>query len=243
MRKPSAFFVMLFALMVSARASSIPQQQSTPALSARSEVGTLTATDAASPTAIGTPSPTNSPIADAPLPTSTLTSPDEITGGPSSTDGPIEIVGDPDFVHQTQLALSLLQTKAPDAFQKAEAFVAIIEQADHSGMWAYEQLPRYAVSDQTAFYSVTWYASTIAHDSTHSELYHEYLELNGAPVPDDVWTGVAVERFCNAYQLDVLRRIGGPADEVDYLANQTGTHCDLDGDGDCDWDDYNSRDW
>jgi hypothetical protein len=110
-------------------------------------------------------------------------------------------------------------------------------------MWAYEQPPRYTVGDPTAFYSVTWYASTIAHDATHSEFYHQYLALNGEPVPDSVWGGVEVERFCISYQLDVLRRIGGTAYEVDYLAKQTGTHCDVDGDGDCDWDDYFGRDW
>jgi len=48
---------------------------------------------------------------------------------------------------------------------------------------------------------------------------------------------------CNAYQLDVLMRIGGPAGEVDYLAGLSGTHWDIDGDLDCDWHDYEGRDW
>lgn len=141
------------------------------------------------------------------------------------------------------MALSLLQASAPDAYEKVETFIGIIEQSDRSGMAAYEQPPRYAVGDATAFYSVTWYASTIAHDATHSQLYHQYLVENGAPVPDSVWTGVEVEQFCISYQLDVLKRIGGTTSEVDYLANQTGTHCDVDNDGDCDLDDYYARDW
>lgn len=63
------------------------------------------------------------------------------------------------------------------------------------------------------------------------------------------WIGVEAERFCLSFQLDVLKRIGGPTSEVDYLASQTGTHCNIDGDGDCDWDDpgfrddYAERDW
>jgi len=48
---------------------------------------------------------------------------------------------------------------------------------------------------------------------------------------------------CNAYQLDVLMRIGGPAGEVDYPAGLSGTHWDIDGDLDCDWHDYEGRDW
>jgi hypothetical protein len=158
--------------------------------------------------------------------------------------GEIVIVGDPAFVEQTQLALALLQERAPEAYQKVIRYVGVISQDERSGMWAFETPPRYAVSDETAFFSLTWYASTIAHDATHSELYHEFLAAHpGEMVPDDAWTGFESERFCNAYQLDVLTRIGGPPTEVDYLAGLSGTHCDVDGDQDCDWDDYEARDW
>jgi hypothetical protein len=156
----------------------------------------------------------------------------------------VVILGDTAFVEQTQLALTLLEDRAPDAYEKVLRYVGVIAQDERSGMWAAEDPPRYAVSDETAFYSLTWYASTIAHDATHSELYHEYRAANpGGAVPDDAWTGFESERFCNAYQLDVLTRIGGPPQEVEYLAGLTGTHCDIDGDLDCDWDDYEGRDW
>ena len=162
----------------------------------------------------------------------------------SSPSAAIVILGEPAFVEQTQQALRLLEERAPDAYDKVIRYVGVIEQSDRSGMWAFEEPPRYAVADVTAFYSLTWYASTIAHDATHSELYHEYLAAHpGEPVPADVWTGFESERFCNAYQLDVLMRIGGPAGEVDYLAGLSGTHCDIDGDLDCDWHDYEGRDW
>ncbi|TFG67952.1 MAG: hypothetical protein E4H27_08440 [Anaerolineales bacterium] len=155
----------------------------------------------------------------------------------------IEIIGTQEFIDQTTQALSLLQTASPEGYQKIETYVGVIQQDEHSGMFAYEDPPRYTVGARTANYSTTWYASTIAHDATHSELYHEYIAKNGEPVPDDVWTSVAAEQFCIAYQLKILKEIGGPANEVDYLATQTGTHCDVDNDGDCDWDDYENRDW
>ena len=111
-------------------------------------------------------------------------------------------------------------------------------------MWAWEVPPRYEVGDKTAFYSVTWYASTIAHDATHSELYANYQAAHpGESVPETVYSGVEIERFCNGYQLEVLKRIGAPQNEIDYMATQDGTHCDVDHDGDCDWDDYQKRDW
>jgi hypothetical protein len=158
--------------------------------------------------------------------------------------GGIKIEGSQAFIDQTRAALALLESLAPDAFLKTQKYVGVIQQGQHSGMWAWEEPPRYEVGDPTAFYSVTWYASTIAHDATHSELYHQYQAAHpGEPVPDDAWGGVEIERFCIGYQLDVARRIGAPASEVEYLASLDGTHCDVDGDNDCDWDDYYQRDW
>ncbi len=158
--------------------------------------------------------------------------------------GDIEIVGTHEFITQTRAALALLEQKDGGAFRKIQTYIGIIEQGEHSGMWVWEQPPRYEVGDATAFYSLTWYASTIAHDATHSELYHQYaLAHPGESVPAEVYASVEVERFCNAYQLEVLKRIDAPQDEIDYMSTLDGTHCDVDKDGDCDWADYQNRDW
>jgi len=163
---------------------------------------------------------------------------------PPSNYGEIEIRGDARFTAQTRAALMLLDQKDPDAFKKIQTYVGIIEQGMHSGMWAWETPPRYEVGDATAFFSVTWYASTIAHDATHSELYAQYQAAHpGEPVPEDAYGGVEMERFCIKYQTEVAKRIGAPQSEMDYLSTLDGTHCDLDLDGDCDWDDYQNRDW
>ncbi len=158
--------------------------------------------------------------------------------------GHIKLVGTPEFISQTRAALDLLEEKDPLASKKIQTYIGIIEQGEHSGMWAWEAPPRYEVGDSTAFYSVTWYASTIAHDATHSELYHQYEAAHpGEPVPQKAYAGIEVERFCNGYQLEVLKRIGAPQSEIDYMSTQDGRHCDLDHDGDCDWDDYQNRNW
>ena len=158
--------------------------------------------------------------------------------------GGIKIKGNSEFVAQTRAALTLLEQKDPKAFQKIKTYVGIIGQGKHSGMWAWEQPPRYEVNDVTAFYSVSWYASTIAHDATHSELYAQYQAAHpGQPVPEDAYGGVPIERFCIGYQLEVAKRIGAPQSEIDYLSTLDGTHCDVDHDGDCDWNDYQNRNW
>ena len=165
------------------------------------------------------------------------------TGDPSYYGG-IKIKGNTDFIAQTRAALTLLEEKDPEAFNKIQTYVGIIEQGEHSGMWAWEVPPRYEVGDATAFFSVTWYASTIAHDATHSELYAQYqIAHPGELVPDDAYGGVEIERFCIGYQLEVAKRIGAPQGEMDYLSTLDGTHCDLDNDGDCDWQDYQNRNW
>jgi len=158
--------------------------------------------------------------------------------------GGIKIKGDTEFTAQTCAALTLLEQKAPDAFKKAQTYIGIIEQGEHSGMWVWENPPRYEVGEATAFFSVTWYASTIAHDATHSELYAQYQAAHpNEPVPEDAYGGVEIERFCIGYQLEVSKRIGAPQSEIDYLSTLDGTHCDLDHDGDCDWEDYQNRNW
>lgn len=162
----------------------------------------------------------------------------------NATCAEIQVVGSMDFITQTCSALALLEQKDNAAFHKVQTYVGIIEQGEHSGMWSWETPPRYEVGDATAFSSLTWYASTIAHDATHAELYIEYqLAHPGESVPEDVYSSVDIERFCNAYQREVLARLGAPQNEIDYVAALDGTHCDVDQDGDCDMTDYQQRNW
>ena len=162
---------------------------------------------------------------------------------PDAFDG-ILIAGNADFVAQTRAALELLREKDPAAYANVRAHIGVIEQGEHSGEWSWENPPRYEVGSATAFSSVTWYASTIAHESVHVRLYQEYLQAHpGEQVPDDVYASVDVEISCNAYQLQTLRNLGAPQAETDYLQTLDGTHCDVDHDGDCDIADYQRRNW
>ena len=111
-----------------------------------------------------------------------------------------------------------------------------LQEGERSGMWAYKKPPSYKMSDTNAFYSLTWCAATIAHDSFHSKLYHDYLKqhLGAVRVPDDVWTGEAAERKCLAHQTRVLKDIGASFDEISWLSVTNNRYWEVD---------YNKRDW
>jgi hypothetical protein len=155
----------------------------------------------------------------------------------------VAISGTPQFTNQVFQALALLLTKAPEAYTCVTNYMGKIEQGKKSGMWAYRNPPTYEMADQTAFYSVTWCAGSIAHDSFHSKLYHEYKAKHRGLVPDKVWTDVEAEKKCLQHQLAVLKKIGAPKSEIDHLEKMTGTHHDTNNDGKYDWDDYQKRNW
>ena len=107
-------------------------------------------------------------------------------------------------------------------------------------MWAYKTPPTYEISDSTAFYSLTWCAATIAHDSFHSKLYHDHLKAKGSPVPDSVWTGKEAERQCMEHQLLVMEHIGASKREIDHAKKQTDGHYTEDNET---WQNYQKRKW
>lgn len=107
-------------------------------------------------------------------------------------------------------------------------------------MWAYKTPPTYEIGDSTAFYSVTWCAATIAHDSFHSKLYHDYRKAHGGRVPDHVWTGRAAETECIKHQLLVMEHIGASNWETGYAKTQKDGHYVKDIET---WEDYKKKRW
>ena len=88
----------------------------------------------------------------------------------------IEVRGSDDFKAWTQEALTLIKTKAPDAYAEVIASVNVIESVSAgSGMVVLEK--RYKVGDETAHVpgyertqQLIWFAGTIVHDAHHSTL-------------------------------------------------------------------------
>jgi hypothetical protein len=133
-----------------------------------------------------------------------------------------EIVGSTLFCNQVRLAFQLLNRKDPNAYSIATNYIVQVREGPRSEMLAYKDPPTFQLSDVTAFYSLSWCAAAIAHDSFHSKLYHDYKTLHPGHVPDVVWTGMASERLCMAHQISVMRRIGAPDHELEHAQKQAG---------------------
>jgi hypothetical protein len=157
-------------------------------------------------------------------------------GKPASTAkiGQIEIRGTAPFVGQVSRALELIRQKAPEEFAAIEANVKRVLQQARSGMNNYTDPPTCELADPTTFYSITWCAGCIAHESHHAALFKQ---------PGHVYGLAEEESACNAVQLKVMKLIGSPAEELSYLAAQDGSHFDLNGDGKYTQEDYGQRNW
>jgi len=140
-----------------------------------------------------------------------------------------EIIGAEKFTVQVKKALLLLKEKDFDAYTIVANYIGRIESGPRSGMWAYHTPPTYEMSPSVASDSVTWVAATIAHDSYHSKLYHEYKNAHPGNVPDAVWTGTAIEQLCMKHQLVVMEHIGASQREIDYAKTQMDGHYVRDG--------------
>jgi hypothetical protein len=127
-----------------------------------------------------------------------------------------EIKGSEQFIDQVQKALLLLKERNADAYAIVTNYVGLIQENKISGMDPLRTPPTYYMSDITAFASVTWCAATIAHDSFHSKLYHEYRRAHDGPVPSTIWKGREAEQQCIKHQLAVMERIGASIEEIDH---------------------------
>jgi hypothetical protein len=159
---------------------------------------------------------------------------------PSAEAAEPEIAGSLKFSNQVYQAVALLKSRDTNAYAILTNYVGRIQEGQRSGMWAYKVPPIYEMSDRTALYSVTWCAATIAHDSFHSRLYHEYVKAHDGQVPDAVWIGRAAEEQCMKHQLAVMEHIGASKWEIDYAKGQKDGHYVKDGDT---WQDYQNRKW
>jgi len=140
----------------------------------------------------------------------------------------VVIRGTPGFSERVENALALLKTNSPGAYGIVTNYVGIIEQAKHSGMRASSKPPKFDLNERTAFYSLTWCAGTIAHDSFHSKLYADYLkEHPKRRVPDKIWMGEEAEKRCLEHQVAVLQEIGAPTREVTWCGETTNRYWEV----------------
>ncbi len=161
----------------------------------------------------------------------------------TTTQDQIEIKGTHRFVTRVVSCLDLIKTNDLESYEFINKYIGVIKQHPTSGMDAAADPPTFEMSTKTAFYSLTWCASSIAHDAYHSYLYQKHRPKLGSKSQHKMWMGARAEGKSIHFQRRVSQRIGAPPEELNYLLNLKGTHSDLDGDGRFTQKDYEKRDW
>ncbi|MBI1176815.1 hypothetical protein GC207_05180 [bacterium] len=164
----------------------------------------------------------------------------DLRGCNRETDAQPEVVGTVRFKRQVHRAIALLRQRDEAAYQIVTNNIGRIEEGDRSGMRAYATPPVYVMSDVTAFYSLTWCAATIFHDSIHSKLYHNYQKAHPGPVPDSVWVGRAAERQCMEQQIEAMQLLQASDWEISHAKAQGDGHYVINAES---WQEYSNRNW
>ena len=130
----------------------------------------------------------------------------------------LSIQGTPKFEAQVEKALALLKAQSPAGYATVTNYVGIVRENKHSGMEVHHKPPVFLLNGNSAYYSISWCAGVIAHDSFHSKLYFDYKKQHPEArwVPKTVDRGEEAERACLQHQLAVLKDIAAPASEMDW---------------------------
>jgi hypothetical protein len=130
----------------------------------------------------------------------------------------LAIQGTPQFEEQVEKALALLKAQSPAGYATVTNYIGIVQQDKHSGMEVHHKPPIFQLNSNSVYFSVTWCAGVIAHDSFHSKLYFDYKRQHpwAMWVPNDNYGGKQAERACLEHQMSVLTDIGAPVSEIDW---------------------------
>jgi hypothetical protein len=150
----------------------------------------------------------------------------------------IPVKGVDKFRAQIHQALDLLNAKAFYDLEDVKRGVKKITQGYASGID--EATGELALTERTAYSSVTWCASVLAHEACHVRQ-RELAQRRDLTAKKGSMTENELE--CNALQVEVLKKIGAPESETQYLRRADGKHWDLDGDGKYTHKDYELRNW
>jgi len=133
----------------------------------------------------------------------------------------IKIVGDNNCKSKTNQSLSILKSKAEVHYSVVINNVGIIECSESgSGIYVWEEPPRYKVGQATMDTGTIWYAGTIVHEACHSKQYHDYLFDNSTSyVPSNVYSGKSAEAQCLDAQYDSLVYLEASQGTLDYVKN------------------------
>ncbi len=134
---------------------------------------------------------------------------DTLSDSTSQSSG-IEIRGNDTCNTETTAALNLLSSSAVSYFSNVQVNIGVIECVDSgSGMYVWENPPRFAAGADTRNAGTMWYAGSIAHDSCHSRQYKDGRDYSGRDA----------EAECLNFQYGTLEAMGADQSTLDYVKN------------------------
>jgi hypothetical protein len=161
----------------------------------------------------------------------------------------ISVTGSNSFRLQIARSLLLLKIADPVAYLRVTNSIGIIRQDSRSVTFVTNLPPLITLSSTSAFYSVTWCASVLAHEAHHFELARRegttsaFRPYYGGRLPPGYKDFQRNESDCLKVQARVLRQVGAPESEIRYIRSLTGTHFDVNRDGKWDVEDYKAQNW
>jgi hypothetical protein len=152
------------------------------------------------------------------------------------------------FVNKIKEAVLLLKNNCPDDFKMMQTFIGRIRATQISGANYNEEVMTIDIARGTFDSTLPWLTSVLAHETHHIKKYKDSGKKYGGSfeMTDKkaaLQAMIDEELECNRVQIEVLKKVGGTKEEIEYLAAQKGDHFDIDKDGDYDWDDYYRRSW
>lgn len=128
-------------------------------------------------------------------------------------------------LEKTNEALHLLKDKASSHYDNVGKYIGLIECSSRrarSGMYPWEDPPRFRVRRDIFDTDAIWYAGAIVHDACHSQQYHDYLANNPGSkyVPRSVYSEKEAEAECLQIQYDALKKIGARQEVLDFIQNE-----------------------
>jgi hypothetical protein len=151
----------------------------------------------------------------------------------------IDIQGPPEFKSQVTHALKIIWMADRETFLFLKKNLFVIRNEDQTGFYMDNGRPVAALSKAHAFRSLTWCAGILAHQGWHAwytltknkksrpapplpgEKDERVLDVNPARFDvkrmEDI---LYIEQKASAFQLDVLRKVGAPANETGPLSRR-----------------------
>lgn len=132
---------------------------------------------------------------------------------------PVKIIGNADCVGQTNSALTILQKKSSEDYEKTAKNIGVVECAGNgSGVFIFENPARFKVGRATYQADPFWYASVLLHESCHVDQYRNYFfSRPGERVPSDIFSGADAENECLLAQYDCLVRLEAGQSLLEYV--------------------------